>query len=440
MYLTRSPERLQSDSARNSAPVVSTVPKAKGITLPVNSIQSAPVYPPVTAEMIPLHSFRLERQQKRYYDTALELGLNRTEQIALSLGFAVDFRPHVPNGCQAHILTFQPLQKDRQGGELEPGSMYVYLQPLESTGLPGTAPYPVIRSIRADTKGFDIEFDTNQLKALGWMKTISPIIVMLYDAPSGQIHYVNFQKACAQRLEETGGQNFETLLREPVLRISVPDHQILNKQSMDSLRNNKNKFFKQYQGPINLQDIPEKYRAVPRRPFEHVLGDIGVSHFTRAALKAGFLVDRISQDYGIDLNVYTFDSNQNLETGMICIQSKAQGHVRYEPNADSPKYAVFSNLKTSNINAWLTAGAPVFLVVYDHERNTAYWEQVDRYFSETNLNGTTNMIRIPVDQVVNAVGMRRMQELKNEWYAAQLDHHLYYNSGPKESHYACHTE
>ena len=42
-----------------------------------------------------------------------------------------------------------------------------------------------------------------------------------------------------------------------------------------------------------------------RRTREHVIADLSVNHVERQVLLAGYVVDRVSNDYGIDLEVTT---------------------------------------------------------------------------------------------------------------------------------------
>ncbi|MCI0381101.1 MAG: hypothetical protein L0215_26250 [Gemmataceae bacterium] len=44
-----------------------------------------------------------------------------------------------------------------------------------------------------------------------------------------------------------------------------------------------------------------------RRTREHVLADLSVNHLEKYALRCGYAVERISNDYGLDLAIFTFD-------------------------------------------------------------------------------------------------------------------------------------
>ncbi len=66
-----------------------------------------------------------------------------------------------------------------------------------------------------------------------------------------------------------------------------------------------------------------------RRTREHVIADLSVNHVERQALLAGFAVQRIVRDYGIDLFIATYAASGEVENGEIRIQLKA---------TDSPKW------------------------------------------------------------------------------------------------------
>src|SRR2546423_3625650 len=66
-----------------------------------------------------------------------------------------------------------------------------------------------------------------------------------------------------------------------------------------------------------------------RRTREHVIADLSVNHVERQALLAGFAVQRIVRDYGIDLFIATYDPAGDVENGEIRIQLKATDNPRW---------------------------------------------------------------------------------------------------------------
>ncbi len=49
-------------------------------------------------------------------------------------------------------------------------------------------------------------------------------------------------------------------------------------------------------------------RARKRRTREHIIADLSVNHVERHVLLAGHVVERFTYDYGIDLEVITFNA------------------------------------------------------------------------------------------------------------------------------------
>ena len=106
-----------------------------------------------------------------------------------------------------------------------------------------------------------------------------------------------------------------------------------------------------------------------RRTREHVIADLGVNHVERAVLLCGYTVERKQSDYGIDLEVETFDRNGQIEAGLIRIQVKATGTLTRGTGEVSFSWRV----DATDLRAWLFDLAPVILVVYDAKGGTAYW-------------------------------------------------------------------
>lgn len=138
-----------------------------------------------------------------------------------------------------------------------------------------------------------------------------------------------------------------------------------------------------------------------RRTRQHIIADLSVNHVERFVLLAGFSVERIENDYGIDLNLYTYDNAGEIENGTIFIQLKASDSLRYLKNSD---YISFS-IRRSDLESWLEELFPVILVLYDAALDKAYWLYIQRYFEslpgfDLKLIGETYTIRVKIDNVL----------------------------------------
>src|SRR5262245_7909639 len=65
-----------------------------------------------------------------------------------------------------------------------------------------------------------------------------------------------------------------------------------------------------------------------RRTRQHVIADLAVNHVERQALLCGFTAERMAHDYGIDLELATFNRRGEIEEGKILMQVKASERLR----------------------------------------------------------------------------------------------------------------
>ncbi len=65
-----------------------------------------------------------------------------------------------------------------------------------------------------------------------------------------------------------------------------------------------------------------------RRTRQHVLADLSVNHVERQVLRCGWTVERMIHDYGIDLELFTFDKQGEVEEGTVQMQLKASERLR----------------------------------------------------------------------------------------------------------------
>src|SRR5205807_2332572 len=65
-----------------------------------------------------------------------------------------------------------------------------------------------------------------------------------------------------------------------------------------------------------------------RRTREHIIADLAVNHVERHVLLAGYTMQRIANDYGLDEIIRTFNPNGEVETGLIWLQIKATDRPR----------------------------------------------------------------------------------------------------------------
>jgi hypothetical protein len=158
-----------------------------------------------------------------------------------------------------------------------------------------------------------------------------------------------------------------------------------------------------------MRKLPRK-----RRTREHVIADLSVNHVERHALLCGFVVEGLTHDYGIDLEVFTFDREGQVEEGTILLQLKASDHLVIRRNQATFAFRV----DRSDLVLWLAQPMPVILIVYDARKEVAYWLYVQSYFrrlKEFNLfaAGKSVTVQVPPGNVVTTSAMRRFARFRN---------------------------
>jgi hypothetical protein len=145
-----------------------------------------------------------------------------------------------------------------------------------------------------------------------------------------------------------------------------------------------------------------------------MIADLSVNHVERHALLCGFAVQRIAQDYGIDLWIATFDRSGELQNGQVRLQLKATDHLKV--TADG-RFVLF-RVARKDLHDWLLELMPVILVVYDAQGDLAYWLYVQAHFEklpdfDVNAAGAQLTVRIPRTNIVDQAAMRKFAEYRD---------------------------
>ena len=149
-----------------------------------------------------------------------------------------------------------------------------------------------------------------------------------------------------------------------------------------------------------------------QRTREHVIADLSVNHVERFALRCGFAVQRLSPDYGLDLQIITFDERGFREDGVLWMQLKATDHLQTSRDGKS----ALVRIERRDILSWMRELYPVILVVYDAARDLAYYLVIQDYFAGpgvfAKLSGTTVTVPVPRKNVVSEKAMQELAPLK----------------------------
>jgi hypothetical protein len=162
--------------------------------------------------------------------------------------------------------------------------------------------------------------------------------------------------------------------------------------------------------------LARKHRLPPkkRRTREHVIADLSVNHVERQVLLCGFSVERIEHDYGIDLILFTYDAEGEIENGEVWLQIKATDRLKMK----ATQSLVSFRIARTDLRTWLHEPMPVILVVYDAGLEVAYWLYVQAYFEgragfDIKKAAATLTVNIPTRQVLNPATVRRFAAFRN---------------------------
>ncbi len=86
-----------------------------------------------------------------------------------------------------------------------------------------------------------------------------------------------------------------------------------------------------------------------RRTRQHVIADLSANHGEYYALRCGFSVERAVHDYGIDLVLFTYNDEGEVENGQVFMQLKATDHLRLATR----QQAIRIGIKRADLELWL---------------------------------------------------------------------------------------
>jgi hypothetical protein len=151
-----------------------------------------------------------------------------------------------------------------------------------------------------------------------------------------------------------------------------------------------------------------------RRTRSHVLAELSANHVERFALLCGYSVERVAHDYGIDLVLTTFDANGEIENGSVYLQLKATD----APTLLADNQTIALPLERAHLEYWLQEAAPVILIVYDAQAETAYWLYIQAYFEgQTDFDlisvGSTVTVHVDKSHVLDQTAIRQFARFRD---------------------------
>jgi len=130
-----------------------------------------------------------------------------------------------------------------------------------------------------------------------------------------------------------------------------------------------------------------------RRTRQHIIADLSVNFVERLILRQGHVAERIAFDYGYDLTLRTFTDSGEVEPGFVLLQLKASDSPTFVDDGKS----LSLTLDTSDIEVWLQEPMPVIVVLFNAEKEEAYWIDVQSAVRST-LDTSTVTVRISTEK------------------------------------------
>lgn len=150
-----------------------------------------------------------------------------------------------------------------------------------------------------------------------------------------------------------------------------------------------------------------------RRTRSHTIADLSVNFVERLALKCGFVIQRENPDYSLDLRVSTFDTHGNVEAEQVWLQLKATDAIEdYRlGREDCFSYSIVAK----DYFYWVDEVImPVFLVLYDAQREEAYWVDIKRFEQSqpASRSSKTIQVHLPCFHVMGTQAMYWLRQRK----------------------------
>jgi len=152
-----------------------------------------------------------------------------------------------------------------------------------------------------------------------------------------------------------------------------------------------------------------------RRTREHVIADLSVNHVERLVLRCGWTVERTRYDYGIDLDMVTYNADGEVENDSVLFQLKATDSLKRLAGGT----AIPIRLEWEDLLFWVNERQPVILILYDARQDKAYWLYVQDYFRQRQWvrragAASTVTVHIPTVNVLNEAALRLFAQFRDE--------------------------
>ena len=167
---------------------------------------------------------------------------------------------------------------------------------------------------------------------------------------------------------------------------------------------------------------PSRFKVRTR---EHRIAGESAAHVEGIVVGEGFSVERVQNDYGYDLLMFTYATGGEIEPGLVYLQLKATDSIRVAAKG------VSFRIDIKDYRLWTLEPMPVFLIVYDTKQKVAYWLYVQHYFESVpsrkpGRTARSVQVIIPVANVVDASFVQYAQDRKDH-VLSQLSKKIVHN-------------
>ncbi len=146
-----------------------------------------------------------------------------------------------------------------------------------------------------------------------------------------------------------------------------------------------------------------------QRTREHIIEDLGFNYIERQILYAGFTVERVRQDYGHDGFFVTFNEIGEVEPHLIRFQLKSTDFIKFSEKKQSVNF----DLSKRDLELWLLDTNKMLLMLYDAQKEVAYFEDLQIYFknNKLNLKKESKFVRISIP-TSNLLSVKSIQNIR----------------------------
>ncbi|HET6881517.1 MAG TPA: DUF4365 domain-containing protein [Pirellulales bacterium] len=149
-----------------------------------------------------------------------------------------------------------------------------------------------------------------------------------------------------------------------------------------------------------------------RRTRQHVIADLSFNYVERLILRRGWVARRPYPDYGVDMQMETYNDEGEVENGWVLFQLKATDRMTRK------RGAIPVRLEWSELLYWLNERLPGILVYYDAQADCAWWLHLQQALRAVELRidappADTITFHVPMENVLDEAAILSFAKLRN---------------------------